>query len=126
MAVRLAVLFGCCLFGAISGWAAALAVAQPGLLQGERPGPTLLAYGAVALFGAGYLLGSSLRGRRPRATALRAASVAAGVAFAAKALVPALAPWTVVLIAAGVSGVLAGLVRTRRDGGSRPAQARSL
>jgi hypothetical protein len=113
MAVRLAALFGCCLFGAVSGWSAALAAGQPGLLHGDQPGPTLLAYGAVALFGAGYLLGSSLRGRRPRAAALRAASVAAGVAFAAKALVPALAPWTVVLIAAVVCGVLTGLVRTR-------------
>jgi hypothetical protein len=113
MPTRLAALFGCCLLGAIAGWAAALAASQPRLLEGEQPAPTLFAYGALALFGAGYLLGSSLRGRRPRAAALRAAWVAAGVAFAAKALVPALAPWTVVLIAAGVCGVLAGLVRTR-------------
>jgi hypothetical protein len=113
MAIRLAALFGCCLFGAVTGWAAALAAGQPQLLQGERPEATLLAYGSVSLFGVGYLLGSSLRGRRPRAAALRAALVAAAAAFAAKALVPALAPWTVVLIAAGVCGVLAGLVRTR-------------
>ena len=44
--------------------------------------------------------------------ALRAAAVTAVAALAAKALVPGLAAWVAVLIAAAVFGVLCGLVRT--------------
>lgn len=105
---QLGTLFACCLWGAIAGWAAALAVARPE----PPPGATLLAYGALALFGAGYLLGSASRGRAPRPLALRAAALTAAAALAAKALVPALAAWAAVLIAAAVFGVLCGLVRT--------------
>jgi hypothetical protein len=105
---RLGTLFACCLWGAIAGWAVALAAAQP-----EPPGPTLLAYGAMTLFCGGYLLGSWIRGRTPSVLALRAAAVTAVAALAAKALVPGLAAWVAVLIAAAVFGVLGGLVRTR-------------
>jgi hypothetical protein len=105
----LATLFACCLWGAVAGWAAALAVARPE----PPPGATLLAYGALSLFGAGYLLGSRMRGRAPRSLALRGAALTAVAALACKALVPALAAWTAVLIAAAVFGVLCGLVRTR-------------
>ena len=110
---RLSTLFACCVWGAITGWAAALAVAQPE----PPPGPTLLAYGALALFGAGYLLGSLLRGRTPGALAVRAAALTAVVAMAAKLLVPGLAAWVAFLIGAGVFGVICGLVRTTRAGG---------
>ena len=105
---RLGTLFACCLWGAIAGWAVALAAAQPE----PPPGPTLLAYGAVTLFSGGYLLGSWVRGRTPSVLALRAAAVAAIVALAAKALAPGLAAWVAVLIAAAVFGVLCGLART--------------
>ena len=107
---HLGTLFACCLWGAVAGWAAALAVARPQ----PPPGATLLVYGAVALFGAGYLIGSRIRGRAPRPLALRAAALTAGAALAAKALVPALAAWVAVLIAAAVFGVLCGLARTYR------------
>ena len=105
---RLGTLFACCLWGAVAGWAVALAAAQPE----PPPGPTLLAYGAVTLFFGGYLLGSRLRGRAPSALALRAAGLTAVAALAAKALVPGLAAWVAVLIAAAVFGVLCGLLRT--------------
>lgn len=106
---RLSTLFACCLWGAAAGWAAALAVAQPA----PPPGPTLLSYGALTLFCAGYLGGSRLRGRAPGALALRAAALAAAAAVTAKVLVPGLAAWVAILIAAAVFGVLCGLVRTR-------------
>ena len=105
---RLGTLFACCLSGAIAGWAVALAAAQPE----PPPAPTLLAYGAVSLFCGGYLLGSWIRGRTPSVLALRAAAVTAVAALAAKALVPGLAAWVALLIAAAVFGVLCGLVRT--------------
>jgi hypothetical protein len=110
---RLSTLFACCVWGAVAGWAAALAVAHPE----PPPGPTLLAYGALALFGAGYVLGSLLRGRAPGALAVRAAAVTAVVAVAAKLLVPALAAWVAFLIGAAVFGVLCGLVRSTTAGG---------
>jgi TRAP-type uncharacterized transport system fused permease subunit len=110
--VRLGTLFACCLWGATAGWAAALAVARPE----PPPGPTLLAYGALALFCAGYLLGSWIRGRAPSPLALRAAVLTAAAALTAKALAPGLAAWVAVLIAAAVFGVLCGLVRTRGAG----------
>jgi hypothetical protein len=108
-AADLATLFASCLWGAVLGWAAALAVAHPE----PPPGPTLLAYGALGVSGAGYLLGSRIRGRAPRPIALRGAALTAVVARAGKVLVPALAAWVAVLIAAAVFGVLCGLVRTR-------------
>lgn len=110
---RLSILFACCLWGALTGWAVALATAQPGLLQGSDPAATLLAYGALACFGGGYLAGSAARGGTPERIARKAACLTAATAFAAKALAPELAGWIAVLIAAGVFGVLAGLVRTR-------------
>ena len=105
---RLGTLLACCLWGGVAGWAVALAVARPE----PPPGPTLLAYGALALFGAGYALGSGLRGRAPSPLALRAAVLTALAAVTAKALVPGLAAWVAFLIAAAVFGVLCGLVRT--------------
>jgi hypothetical protein len=108
MLARLGTLFACCLWGAIAGWAVALAAAQPE----PPPGATLLAYGSVTLFCGGYLLGSWIRGRTPSVLALRAAAVTAVAALAAKALVPGLAAWVAVLIAAAVFGVLCGLMRT--------------
>jgi hypothetical protein len=113
MAARLAVVFGCCLWGALSGWAAATAVTDSEVWSGAAPGPALLLYGAAAWFGSGYLLGSTTRGRRPSRFDLRVAGSTAALAFAVKALAPALAAWTAVLIAGAVFGVLAGLVRTR-------------
>ena len=113
MAVRLAGLFGCCLWGALGGWAAAIAVTHPEVWSGAPPGAALVLYGAATWFGSGYLLGSTVRGRPPRRFDLRVAALTAGLAFAAKALVPALAAWTAVLIAAAAFGVLAGIVRTR-------------
>ncbi len=112
-AAQLGTLFACCLWGALAGWAVALAAARPE----PPPGATLLAYGAVALFGAGYLLGSRLRGRAPRPLALRAAGLTAAAALAGKVLVPALAAWVAFLVAAAVFGVLCGLVRTRQRAG---------
>jgi hypothetical protein len=106
---RLGTLFACCLWGAIAGWAVALAAARPE----PPPGATLIAYGAVTLFCGGYLLGSWLRGRAPSALARKAAAVTAAAALAAKALVPGLAAWVAILIAAAVFGVLCGIVRTR-------------
>lgn len=108
LAAQLATLSACCLWGAVAGWAAALAAARPE----PPPGPTLLAYGVVALFGGGYLLGSRIRGRAPRALAVRGAGLAAVAALAGKALVPSLAAWAAVLVAAAVFGVLCGFVRT--------------
>lgn len=113
MALRLAGLFGCCLWGALAGWAAAIAITDSELWSGGAPGPALLIYGATAWFGAGYLLGTSMRGSPPGRFALRVAALTAAAAFAAKALAPALAAWTALLIAAAVFGVLTGVVRTR-------------
>jgi hypothetical protein len=113
MAARLAGLFGCCLWGALAGWAAATAVTHPGIWSGAAPGPALILYGAVAWFGSGYLVGSTARGTPPQRFDLRVAGFTAVFAFAAKALVPTLAAWTAVLIAAAAFGILAGLVRTR-------------
>jgi hypothetical protein len=113
MAARLATLFGCCLWGALAGWAAATAVTHPEVWSGAPPGPALLLYGAAAWFGSGYLLGSTTRGAPPSRFDLRVAVFTAALAFAAKALAPALAAWTAVLIAGAAFGVLAGLVRTR-------------
>lgn len=107
---RLAVLLAACLWGAVSGWAVALLAVLP---AGAAPGAVLLAYGAVACFGAGYLAGSAARGRVLRPTAVRAAALTACLALAAKAAVPGLAAWVAVLIAAAVFGALAGLTRTR-------------
>jgi hypothetical protein len=118
--VRLGTLLACCLWGAAAGWAVALAIARPE----PPPGPTLLAYGAMALCFAGYLLGSWIRGPTPSRLALRAAALTAAAALAAKALMPGLTAWVAVLIAAAVFGVLCGLVRTRaagpRDEGASP------
>jgi hypothetical protein len=113
MMARLAGLFGCCLWGALGGWAAATAVTQPEVWSGAPPGAALLLYGAAAWFGSGYLLGSTARGRPPRRFDLRVAGFTAVVAFTAKGLAPALAAWTAVLIAAAAFGVLAGMVRGR-------------
>jgi hypothetical protein len=113
MATRLAGLFGCCLWGALGGWAAAIAVTHPEVWSGAPPGAALVLYGATAWFGAGYLVGSTARGRSPHRFDLRVAAFTAALAFAAKALVPALAAWTAVLIAAAAFGILAGVVRTR-------------
>ena len=113
MAARLAGLFGCCLWGALGGWAAATAAADPEVFSGRPPGATLVVYGAAAWFGAGYLIGSTARGRPPRRVDLRVAGLTALLALASKGLMPALAAWTAVLIAAAAFGVLAGMVRTR-------------
>jgi hypothetical protein len=113
MAARLAGLFGCCLWGALSGWAAATAVTQPEVWSGAPPSPALIVYGAAAWFGSGYVVGSTTRGRPPGSFDLRVAAATALLAFAAKVLVPALAAWTAVPIAAGAFGILAGVVRTR-------------
>ena len=113
--VRLGTLFACCLWGATAGWAVALAMARPE----PMPGPTLLAYGAMALLFAGYLLGARCAGASR--LALRAAALTAATSLAAKALAPGLAAWVAVLIAAAVFGFLCGLARTRtrpRDGAS--------
>jgi hypothetical protein len=48
--------------------------------------------------------------------ALRAAALTAIAALAAKALMPGLAAWVAVLIAAAVFGVLCGLARTHARG----------
>lgn len=108
-ASELTTLLACCVWGAVVGWSAALAAARPE----PPPSGTLLAYGALALFGAGYLLGSWVRGRPPRRLAARGAALTAGAALAGKALVPALAAWVAFLVAAAVFGLLCGLVRTR-------------
>ena len=113
MAVRLAGLFACCLWGALAGWAAALAVADPEIWSGAAPGPALLVYGAIAWFGSGYLLGTTMRGSPPGRFDLRVAALTAAAAFAAKGLAPAFAAWTALVIAAAVFGVFAGLIRTR-------------
>jgi hypothetical protein len=113
MAARLAGLFGCGLWGALAGWAAAMAVTHPEVWSGVSPGPALLVYGAAAWFGSGYLLGSTARGRPPHRFDLRVAGITALLAFAARGLVPTLAAWTAVLIAAAAFGILAGMVRTR-------------
>jgi FtsH-binding integral membrane protein len=113
MAARLGVLLAGCLWGAMTGWAVALLAVRPEVLGGDAaPGLVLLLYGAAACFGAGYLAGSALRGRLPRAAAGRAAALTAALALTAKLAAPGLAPWTAVLIAAAVFGALAGL-RTR-------------
>ena len=54
-----------------------------------------------------------MRGRPPGRFNLRVAGITAAVAFAVKALAPALAAWTALLIASAAFGVLAGVVRTR-------------
>jgi hypothetical protein len=113
MAVRLAALFGCCLWGALGGWAAATAAAHPDVWSGTSPPVALVLYGTAAWFGCGYLLGSTMRGRPPHRFDLRVAALIAALAFAAKALAPELAAWTAVLIAAAAFGILAGVVRTR-------------
>jgi hypothetical protein len=113
MAAPLAAVLGCCLWGALGGWAAAAAVTQPEVWSGAPPGPTLVLYGAAALFGSGYLLGSTVRGRPASRFALRVAGFTALLAFAVKALAPALAAWTAVLIAGAAFGVVAGVIRTR-------------
>jgi hypothetical protein len=113
MAGRLAALLGCCLWGAIGGWVAATAATQPEVWSGDAPGPALLLYGAAAWFGSGYLLGSSARRRPPSRFDLRVAGFTALLAFALKALAPALAAWTAVLVAGAVFGVVAGVIRTR-------------
>jgi len=113
MGARLAGLFGCCVWGAFGGWAAAIAVTHPEVWSGAAPGPALVLYGAAAWFGSGYLVGSTARGRPPGRFDLRVAGITAVVAFAAKALAPGLAAWTAVLIAGAAFGILAGLVRTR-------------
>jgi hypothetical protein len=113
MAARFAVLFGCCLWGALSGWAAAIAATHPDVWSGAAPGGALVLYGAAAWFGSGYLVGSAMRGMPPLRFDLRSAGVTAVLAFTAKGLAPALAAWTAVLIAAAVFGALAGVVRTR-------------
>ena len=113
MATRLAGLFGYCLWGALSGWAAVTAVTHPDVWGGAAPGAALIVYGAAAWFGSGYLLGSTMRARPPRRFDLRGAGLTAVLAFAAKGLAPALAAWTAVLIAAAAFGVLAGVARTR-------------
>jgi hypothetical protein len=77
------------------------------------PGPALLLYGAATWLGSGYLLGSTTRGRPPSRFDLRVAGVTALLAFALKTLSPALAPWTALLIAGAVFGVVAGVIRTR-------------
>ena len=110
MLARLAALFGVSLWGAVAGWAVALAAARPG----EPPDTVLGLYGTATCFGAGYLLGSLARGRAPQRLAVRAAATAGAVALAAKLLVPALAAWTVLLVAAATCGVLTGLARTAR------------
>jgi hypothetical protein len=112
-AAPFAALLGCCLWGALGGWAAAMAATQPEVWSGAAPGPALVLYGAAAWLGLGYLLGSATRGRPPSRFDLRVAGFTALLAFAIKALVPALAPWTAVLIAGAVFGVVAGLIRTR-------------
>jgi hypothetical protein len=113
MAARLVGLFGCCVWGALGGWAAAIAVSHPDVWSGAPPGATLVLYGAATWFGAGYLLGRTMRGMPPSRFALRVAGTIAVLTFAAKSLAPALAAWTAVLIAGAAFGVLAGVIRTR-------------
>jgi hypothetical protein len=100
----MAILAAGCLWGAAAGWAAALAL----LAAGSPPSGALVAYGAAALFGAGYLAGTSARGRVPSRLVLHAAGGSAVIACAAKLLVPTLEPWTAPLIAAAVAGVITG------------------
>ena len=120
MAGRLAGLFGCCLWGALGGWAAAIAVTNPEVWSGAPPGAALVLYGATAWFGTGYLVGSTARGRPPGRVDLRVAAFTAALAFVAKALVPALAAWTAVLIAAAAFGILTGMLRSRGPVGKDP------
>jgi hypothetical protein len=112
-AARLAALLGCCLWGALGGWATATAATHPEVWSGAPPGAALMLYGAAAWFGSGYLLGSTTRGRPPSRFDLRVAGFAAVLAFALKALAPALAAWSAVLLAGAVFGVVAGVIRTR-------------
>jgi hypothetical protein len=113
MAARLGTLLGCCLWGALGGWAAAMAATHPDVWSGAPPGPALVLYGAGACFGSGYLLGSALRRRPPSRLALRVAGLTAALAFALKALAPTLAAWNAVLLAGAVFGCVAGLLQTR-------------
>jgi hypothetical protein len=108
---RLTTLFGACLLGALAGWTAALAAAHPD--WGAAPRPALLVYGALTLFGGGYLLGSAVRGRFLHSLAARSLLAAGLLALAAKVLAPQLAAWTAFLIASAVFGVVCGMVRAR-------------
>jgi hypothetical protein len=113
MAARLGTLLGCCLWGALGGWAAAMAATHPEVWTGAPPRPALVLYGAAAWFGSGYLLGSAMRQRPPSRLDLRVAGLTAALAFALKALAPALAAWSAVLLAGAVFGCVAGVIQTR-------------
>jgi hypothetical protein len=108
MAARL----GCCM-GSARRLGGSHGRNAPEVWSGAPPGPALVLYGGAAWFGSGYLLGSSARRRPPSRFDLRVAGFTAALAFALKALAPALAAWTAVLIAGAVFGVVAGMVRTR-------------
>lgn len=110
---RLAGLLGCCLWAALTGWAAALAVTHAEVWSGAAPGTALVLYGAAAWFGFGYVAGRTAHGRPPSRFELRAAGLTAALALAAKLVAPALPAWAALLIAAGAFGVLAGVARTR-------------
>jgi hypothetical protein len=112
-AARVAVLLGCCLWGALGGWAAATAATHPEVWSGAAPGPALVLYGAAAWLGSGYVLGSTMRRRPPSRFDLRVAGCTAVLAFGLKAVAPALAAWTAVLIAGAAFGFVAGVIRTR-------------
>jgi hypothetical protein len=112
-AARGAALLGGGLWGAAGGGAAATAATHPEVWSGAPPGPALVLYGTAAWFGSGYLLGSTARRRPPSHFDLRVAGFTAMLAFALKALVPALEAWTAVLVAGAVFGVVAGVIRSR-------------
>ena len=112
-AARSAAVLGCCLWGALAGWAAAMFAAQPELWSGSTPGFSLLLYGAAASFGSGYLVGSTTRGKPPSRFDPRVAGCTAVLALGVKVLAPTLAAWTAVLIAGAAFGIVAGVIRTR-------------
>ena len=102
-------------YGASIGAAIALAVHQEDAWTGQ-PSTSLLAVGVVVVFGAASLLTVTLRGQRPTLRGALTVAVSAGSVLALATLAVSAPAWVLVWAAAGLVGLITGLLQPLGSG----------